>query len=117
MDQMTQQKRAEILEDMRQIQRLRQGTLSEQFYGTDTQPQGPYYVLQGYTKGRHWSKRVPRDQVAQVRADLAAGVRLQELCSELAVVTEQATQAEDEPGHKKKAPPPNKTATAKPKPF
>ena len=115
MDERTQQKREEILEEMRKIDRLRQGTVSEQFYGTGEKRQGPYYVQQGYAAGKHWSKRVSKDQVDQVRADINAGARFKKLCQEFADVTEQATIAEDEPGRKKNARKPSRSATEKPK--
>lgn len=115
MDQQTQKKREGILEEMRRIDRLRQGMISEQFYGTGEKRQGPYYVQQGYTGGKHWSKRVSKDRVDQVRADIRSGVRFKELCQEFAEVTEQATIAQDQPGSKKKAKKPSKSATGKPK--
>ena len=102
MDRQTQKKRDGILEEIRKIDRMRQGTLSEQFYGTGEKRQGPYYVLQGYDDGKHWSKRVPKDQVDQVRADLSEGGRLKELCQKFADVTEQATIAQDHADSKKK---------------
>lgn len=115
MDPRTQKKREGILEEMRQIDRLRQGTVSEQFYGTGEKRQGPYYVQQGYSGGKHWSKRVPRDQVDQVRADINAGVRFKELCQEFAEVTEQATITQDQAGSKKNAKRRGRNATSKPK--
>jgi len=102
-------------EEIQQIDRLRQGTLSEQYYGAGEKKQGPYYVQQGYTAGKHWSKRVRRDQVDQVRADINAGVRFKELCQEFADVTEQATIANDQPDSKKNARKPSRSATGKPK--
>ena len=101
MNRLSHQKRDEILDEMRQIERLRQGIISEQFYGKGEKRQGPYYILQGYTDGKHWSKRIPRDQIEKVRADLAAGTHLKELCREFAEVTEEATITEDQPGSKK----------------
>ena len=103
-----------ILEEMGQIERLRQGTLSEQYYGTGADRRGPYYVLQGYAEGRHWSRRVPRDHVEQVRADLAAGVRFQELCRAFAAATEQATLAGEAPASKKNARRRKGTASGRP---
>lgn len=103
MDTRTQQKRDGILEEMRKVERLRQGTISEQFYGTGEKKQGPYYVQQGYTEGRHWSKRVHKNQIDQVRSDINAGVRFNELCREFAEVTEQATIVEDQADSKKNA--------------
>ena len=115
MDSRTRQKREEILEDIRQINRLRQGTLSEQFYGTGEKRQGPYYLLQGYRGGKHFSKRIGKDQIEQVREDLEAGVRFKELSQEFAEVTEQATIAETQPLGKKKPSKRSKNATGKPR--
>lgn len=115
MDKHTEQKREEILEDMRQINRLRQGTLSEQFYGTGENRQGPYYLLQGYREGKHWSKRVGKDQIGQLSEDLKAGARFKELCEEFVEVTEQATIEEGECLGKKKPSKRSSSATRKPK--
>lgn len=112
----TERKRTEILDAMRKIERLRQGTISEQYYGSGDSRQGPYYVLQGYAEGKHWSKRIPRGQVEQVRADLEAGADFQDLCRKFAEVTEQATIMADQPASKKKAKKRTKRVTARPKP-
>ena len=114
MNQETEQKRTELIDEMRQIGRLRQGTISEQYYGTGENRQGPYYVLQGYADGTHWSKRIPRDQVEQVKADLEAGARFKDLCRQFADVTEQATIMEDQPASKNNAAKRRRNATAKP---
>jgi len=111
----TEQKRVELIDEMRRIDRLRQGTISEQYYGTGENRQGPYYVLQGYADGKHWSKRIPRDQVEQVKADLEAGVRFKDLCQQFADVTEEATIMEDQPASKKNAAKRKRNAIAKPK--
>ncbi len=113
MDMRTQQKRDGILDQMRRIERLRRGSISEQFYGSGEQRQGPYYVLQGHRGGKHWSRRIPRDQAAQVREDLGAETRFRELCAEFAEVTEQATMAEDQPDSKKNAATRSRSATGK----
>lgn len=115
MDRRSQEKRDGIIEEMRQIDRLRQGTVSEQFYGTGEKRQGPYYVQQGYTAGKHWSKRVPKVQVDQVRADINAGVRFKELSQEFLDVTEQATIIEDKADSKKNDRKRTGNATGRPK--
>jgi len=115
MNRKAEQKRAELIDEMRQIDRLRQGTVSEQYYGTGENRQGPYYVLQGYADGKRWSKRIPRDQVEQVKADLEAGARFKDLCQQFADVTEEATIIEDQPASKKNAAKRKRNATAKPK--
>ncbi len=114
MDQQTRAARTGILKEMDQIERLRQGTLSEQYYGTGANRRGPYYVLQGYAEGRHWSRRVQREYVEQVRADLAAGVRFQELCRSFATTTEHATVAGEAPASKKNARRRKATASGRP---
>ncbi len=113
MDKRTQQKRDEIVEQIQQIDRLRQGTISEQYYGTDEKRQGPYYVLQGYTDGRHWSKRVPKEQIEQVRADIASGGHFRELCQDFAEITEQATVAAERRDSKKNAKKRRRSVTGK----
>ncbi len=115
MNKQAQQKRNGILEEMRQIERLRQGTISEQFYGAGEKKQGPYYVLQGYNDGKHWSKRVHRNQIDQMRQDVDAGGRYKELCQVFAEVTEQATINQDCANSKKNAKQQTKRATRKPK--
>lgn len=111
-----QRKREEILEAIRQIERLRQGTISEQYYGSGETRQGPYYVLQGYVDGKHWSKRIRRDQLEQVRADLEAGVHFSELCRQYAQVTEAVTIKADDPVEKKRSMTRSRPASAKPNP-
>jgi hypothetical protein len=102
MEHRIEQRREGILQQMRQIERLRQGTLSEQYYGSGEKRQGPYYVLQGYENGKHWSERVSQAQVEQLRADLAAHGRFDELCQDFVKATEQATLAQEDEHSKKK---------------
>ena len=95
MDEKVKQERDKIVDEMRKIERMRQGTISEQYYGTGDNKQGPYYVLQGYDNGKHWSKRIPKDQIDQVRADIQAGECFKDLCQDYADLTEQATINQD----------------------
>lgn len=97
-------KRVKIIDQIQQIDRLRQGTLSEQYYGSGKNKKGPYYVLQGYDgAGKHWSKRIPKSKVDDIKKDLNAGTLLKELFHEFADVTEKATVADDKSNSKKKA--------------
>ena len=116
MEHRIEQQREGLLQQMRQIERLRQGTLSEQYYGAGEKRQGPYYVLQGYAKGKHWSERVSQAQVEQLRADLAAHGRFDELCRAFVKATEQATLAQEDDDSKKKIQPRPGSATKRPKP-
>jgi len=116
MQEISARQREEILEEIRQIERLRQGTISEQYYGGGATKQGPYYVLQGYVAGKHWSRRIGRDQLEQVRADLESGVHFNELCREYAQVTEAATLQADDPVEKKRSMTHGRPASVKPNP-
>jgi len=59
------QRRDQILQQMKAIDRLRRGSLSRQFFknphSTSQARQGPYYVLQGYIQGQKFSERVSAD--------------------------------------------------------
>lgn len=115
MNSSTQRKREDILAQIRGIDRLRQGTISEQFYGSGEKRQGPYYLLQGYREGKHWSRRIPTEQIEQVRADVDAAAHFKELCEQFAEVTEEATVADEGAVSKKNARKSAKSATRKPK--
>lgn len=105
MDKMTERRRDEILEEMRQITRMRQGGVSQQHYmvgeGKKKRQQGPYYVLQGWHDGQHWSKRVAKEGVNQIREDIKAYERFQALCLEFTKLTEQATMKDETADSKK----------------
>ena len=105
MDATTVKRREEILKEMRGISRMRQGGLSQQHYrvgqGKHQRRQGPYYVLQGWQGGQHWSARVNKNDLAQVRKDVKACERFQALCREFMELTEQATGRETAAGSKR----------------
>lgn len=69
------QQREEVLHKIQAIDRLRRGTLSEQYFKQTRQGktvhQGPYYVLQCYLKGCKCSQRIPAEQAEQVKSDVA----------------------------------------------
>ena len=105
MDTITTKQREEILEEMRRISRMRQGCVSQQHYrvgeGKHQRQQGPYYVLQGWQDGQHWSTRVSKGELEQVREDVKAYERFQALCREFTELTEQATGRETDADSKK----------------
>jgi hypothetical protein len=99
-------KRAQLLKEIGQIQRLRRGQLSEQYYEKENAQgqrsrQGPYFVWQAWIKGKKRSIRVKREDVAQVREDLEAYTQYRGLCEALATVTEQLTVQAQRPDSKK----------------
>lgn len=90
--------REQILQEIQTIDRLRRGTLSEQFFvkkhhGRATR-QGPYYVLQCYLKGAKCSERIPADQAQQAKTDVANYQRFQELADQFIQITDQITRLE-----------------------
>jgi hypothetical protein len=95
------QQREDVLQQIQAIDRLRRGTLSEQFFVKKTQGrtsrQGPYYVLQCYLKGCKCSERIPTDQAQQVKSDVANYQRFQALAEQFVHITEQITRLEN--GH------------------
>jgi hypothetical protein len=100
-----QQRRDQILEEMRTLDHMRRGTLSRQFFRSCRTKRagagpGPYFVLQGYLQGQKFSHRIPSDQATGVQAQVANYKRFQELADEFVSVTEQLTVAE-EPAVKK----------------
>jgi hypothetical protein len=89
------QRRDQILQQIKAIDRLRRGSLSRQFFkkpGCASQPrQGPYYVLQGYIQGQKFSERVPADQAPQIEPLVANYKRFEQLAEEFVNVTDQLT--------------------------
>jgi len=67
------QKRQRLLQDMQAIDRLRRGSLSQQFFKAapgQTARRGPYFVLQGFFQGKKFSERVPAERAPQVQAEV-----------------------------------------------
>jgi hypothetical protein len=100
------QKRDEILDQMRELDRMRRGSLSKQFFQTQAPEgpvqQGPYFVLQGYLKGRKFSRRVAAQDAPKVAEQVANHRRFQTLADAFVEVTERLTNLEEnEPAVKK----------------
>ena len=98
------QQRESILLQMKSIDRLRRGTLSQQFFkaaGSDVRL-GPYYVLQCSFLGKKVSERVPPDQAAKVQLEVDNYRRFQELAEEFVTLSDQITRLQDQPADSKK---------------
>lgn len=113
---MLRQKQQALLQQLQAIDRLRRGSLSQQFFKSPGRPaarRGPYYVLQGFFRGQKFSERVPQDQAAQVQQDVANYRRFQALAEDYVTVSDQLTRLQDQSlGSKKnssprKSPPPS----------
>jgi hypothetical protein len=100
-----QQQREQVVEEMRAIDRLRRGTLSEHFLRRHqhgkTVTHGPYFVLQGYLRGKKFSRHIPAEQAAQVAVDVENYQRFQSLAERFVTLTDEMTQGEDPPDSKK----------------
>lgn len=102
--------REAILAELKTIERLRRGSLSRQVYSKKlaglTLTQGPYYVLQGFYKGKKFSQRIPAEQADQVQKHVDNFKRFQQLADQCVSLTDQITQlAEAGPDRKKNSRP------------
>ena len=87
-----------ILQQIAQIQRMDQGTVSILRQG----PHGPYYNHQCYQDGRNVSRYVPAEQVAQLQEAIGGYRRFQELVKQYVQLQVEKTRAERRAGLKKK---------------
>jgi hypothetical protein len=115
-------RRAQILQQIQAIDRLRRGSLSRQFFKKNRTgskaPQGPYYLLQGYVQGQKFSQRVPAQEAQQLEPLVANYKRFEELADEFITVTDQITRlSQGRPEVKKNSKPKSgKSASGKPTP-
>jgi len=98
--------RDSLLAQLKAIDRLRRGSLSRQVYVKKqaglTLTQGPYYVLQGFHKGKKFSQRIPAEQADQVQQHVDNFKRFRDLADQCISLTDQITQlAEAGPDRKK----------------
>jgi len=101
------QRKAQILQEMAEIDRMQRGRLSEQFFKKTKQGHevllGPYYVLQRWSEGKNVSQRVPADEVASVRAAIEGYERFEKLADEYVEIIERLTQQSEADDAKKNA--------------
>lgn len=99
------QQREQILEEMRGIDRLRRGAFSQHFLHRRKQGKvhthGPYFVLQGYLRGKKFSKHIAAAQAQKVAQDVGNYQRFQALAERFVTLTDELTQREDQPESKK----------------
>jgi len=86
MPNLLQQRKAQILQEMAEIDRMQRGRLSEQFFkktkeGRET-TLGPYYVLQRWSEGRNLCQRVAAQEVASVRSAIEGYERFEKLAEQ-----------------------------------
>lgn len=95
-----------LLDQLKAINRLRRGSLSRQVYARkqagQTHTQGPYFVLQGFHKGKKFSQRIPAQAAERVQQQVDNFKHFQALADQCITLTDQITQlAEAVPGRKK----------------
>jgi hypothetical protein len=117
------QKRQSLLLQMQSIDRLRRGSLSKQFFQSrppaPARRQGPYYVLQGFFRGKKFSERIAPDQAAQVEQEVENYRRFQTLAEEYVTLSDQITRLPERPQDSKKNSSPRrspKSSSRKPPP-
>lgn len=89
-------KRSSLLLDLQAIDRLRRGSLSQQFFKAPGQAQrrGPYFVLQGFFRGKKFSERVPAGQAPQVQEQVDNYRRFQALAEDYVTLSDEITRLE-----------------------
>lgn len=96
--------RNQVLEQMGSLDRMRRGSLSRQFLKATKgkAARGPYYVLQGYLKGKKFSERIPTEKAPQIEEEVENYRRFQQLCEQFVTLTDQMTRLADEQAGSKK---------------
>jgi hypothetical protein len=91
------QKRADLLQDLQAIDRLRRGSLSKQFFKAppgQTGRRGPYFVLQGFFRGKKFNERIPAEQAPQVQEQVDNFRRFQTLAEDYITLSDEITRLE-----------------------
>ncbi|MFH1477561.1 MAG: DUF6788 family protein [Verrucomicrobiota bacterium] len=93
-------RRQAAFEELMAIGTARRGQLSEQYYelkGPDgkIRRRGPYYVWQRWVRGHKYSARIPKDAIAQVKADLKRGHQAQAVFDKLLDLMEESACTQD----------------------
>ena len=88
-------RRSEILAEMAQIDRMRRGGLSKQYFKTIEKgrkiTRGPYYVLQCSLHGKNCCERVSADEVEDIESAVAGYEHFRQLANEFIEITEAFT--------------------------
>ena len=100
-----QEQREELLEQMRSLDTLRRGSLSQQFFkykqAGKTLLRGPYFLLQGFFRGKKFAERIPAEKAGQVAQQVENYQRFQALAERFVTLTDEMTRLEDQPDSKK----------------
>lgn len=95
-----------VLERIQQIDHLRRGSLSRQFFQSRRDGKlvksGPYFVLQCYLKGKKRSERIAAADAEQAQKHVESFRLFNDLAEEFLTLSEQITQLECPSGESKK---------------
>jgi hypothetical protein len=80
----------QLLNQIAQIQRMERGKLCVMRHG----PDGPYYHLQSWEKGKNLNRYVPRDQLSDYQEAIAGYQKFQQLTEQYAQQVIAKTRAE-----------------------
>jgi hypothetical protein len=99
------ERREEVLEELRAMDGARRGQISEQYYTRKTAEgrkvrQGPYYVWQRWVKGKKVSARIKPQDVKRVKADLERGHAVEEIFEAYFTLLEEAAVTNDQASKK-----------------
>jgi hypothetical protein len=99
------QRREEMLDQLRAMDGARRGQVSEQYFSRKTAKgessrQGPYYVWQRWVKGKKVSMRIKPEDVERVKADLEKGRAVEEIFETYFALLEEAAVENDHAGEK-----------------
>jgi len=98
--------RAAVLDRIKQIDHLRRGSLSRQFFKSRRAGKivesGPYFVLQCSLKGKKCSERIPASQAEEVEKQVENFRLFNSLAEEFVTLSDQITQLEAWPDDSKK---------------
>jgi hypothetical protein len=95
-----------VVDRMKQIDHLRRGSLSRQFFKTRRDGKivesGPYFVLQCFFKGKKCSQRIPASQAGEVEKQVENFRLFNALAEEFVCLSDEITQLESSAGGSKK---------------
>lgn len=98
--------RDSVIDRMKQIDHLRRGSLSRQFFKTrrngKTVESGPYFVLQCSFQGKKCSERIPASQAGEVEQQVKNFRLFNTLAEEFVALSDEITQMESSADGSKK---------------
>jgi hypothetical protein len=112
-------KRAQILQQMEQIQTMERGSLQEEHRPSKGNPKlstGPYFKHQVWEDGENQTRRVPQESARALEQAIQGRKQFEALAEDFVETTVAMTRAQqDRPGSKKNAPNSRRLSARKPR--